>query len=106
MNANAGFSPCTRTTGLSSALFPTGTDSCGRFGSRSISWLRAASASAACLSSCRDPVAQVAGFLLLRLGLGGLLLPHQRADFLGHAVALGLERFDLAQQLAPLLVAA
>ena len=53
----------------------------------------------------RDPVAQVAGFLLLGLGLGEFLLAHERADLLGHALALGLERFDLAQQLAPQLVA-
>jgi hypothetical protein len=53
----------------------------------------------------RDPVAQVAGLLLLRLGLGGLLLAHERADLLGHPLALGLERFDLAQQLASQLVA-
>ena len=56
------------------------------------------------LVQLRDPVAQVAGFLLLRLGLRDFLLAHQRADFFGHALALGLERFDLAQQLAPLLV--
>ena len=52
----------------------------------------------------RDAVAQVAGLLLLSLCLRDLLLAHQRADLFRHALALGLKRFDLAQQLAPLLV--
>ena len=51
-----------------------------------------------------DFVAQVAGFLFFSFGLGGLLLAHQRADFLGNAVALGLEGLDFREQFAALLV--
>ena len=51
-----------------------------------------------------DTVTQLAHLRLLRLGLGGFLLSHQRADFLRRPVTPGLERFNLCEQLPPLLV--
>ena len=51
-----------------------------------------------------DAVAQFARFRFFCLGFGGFLLAHQRADFLGCPIALGFKRFDLGEQLAPLLV--
>ena len=56
------------------------------------------------LVQCRDPRAQVARFGLFRLGFGGFLLGHQRADLLGDGIARGLEFFHLGQALAPPLV--
>jgi len=53
---------------------------------------------------CGDAITQIARFRLFRLSFGGFLLAHQRADFLRRAVALGLEHFDLGQELASLLV--
>ena len=51
-----------------------------------------------------DAVAQLTRLGFLGLGLGGLLLAHQGADFLRRAVALGLESFDLGEQFAPVFI--
>ena len=51
-----------------------------------------------------NAVAQLTRLRLFRLGLGGFLLSHQRADFLRDAVALRFERFDLRQDFPALLV--
>ena len=94
----------TRTSGLSSAVLPIVTDSCGKLGNCSISASRAASAFRRLLVQFGDPVAQFARLRFLRLGLGGFLLRHQRADLLGNAIARGLEFFDFGQAFAAVLV--
>ena len=56
------------------------------------------------LVECSNLVTERAGLALLGLGLGELLLAHERADFLGDLVAERLQVLDLLERCAPLLV--
>jgi len=52
----------------------------------------------------RNLITNLAGLDFFCLGLGGLFLPHQGADLLGHAVALGLELLDFVNGGAALFI--
>ena len=56
------------------------------------------------LVKCGNFFTQVFRLGLFRLSLGDFLLPHQRSDFLAHAIALGLESFHFREKFPPLLV--
>ena len=51
-----------------------------------------------------NAVAQLARLRLFRLRLRGFLLSHQRADFLGNAIALRFQRFNFRQNFPPRFV--
>src|SRR6267143_1252135 len=68
LNEKVGFSPWVRTIGLSSALFPAGTDSWGKLGRRSINLFRASSTIAPC-PAAGQPLADEIRFLADQLNI-------------------------------------
>ena len=94
----------TRISGLSSAVLPIGDRFVRQVGQLQHQGVARGLGLGGLLVQRGDFFAQFAGFGFFGLGLGDFLLAHQRADFLGDAVALGFERFDFGQRFAALLV--
>src|SRR5215831_1054634 len=56
------------------------------------------------LVQLRDAIPQIARLFLFRFGLRRLFLSHKGPNLLRYSIALCFQRFDLSEQLSPLLI--